>query len=203
MDTFSFCQQAPPSLNIQKTIMTLATKLDFDGVCLVSVSGGSDSDILIDLIERSDKKCKVIYVFFDTGIEYFATKEHLDYLEKNYNIVIERQKAAVPVPLGVKRYGVPFLSKQVSNFIARLQSKNYSWSLNSDFANDITQFPKAKAGLKWWHNNWGSHSHFNIERNRLLKEYMSSSPPPLISDKCCEGAKNEPLTCVIQFISLI
>jgi predicted phosphoadenosine phosphosulfate sulfurtransferase len=46
---------------------------------LCSVSGGSDSDIMIDLIYRIDRNKKVKYVWFDTGLEYQATKDHLIY----------------------------------------------------------------------------------------------------------------------------
>lgn len=55
---------------------------------MVSLSGGSDSDIMLDLIQRvlAEKRynydSEIHYVFFDTGIEYEATKRHLDYLEQ-------------------------------------------------------------------------------------------------------------------------
>lgn len=53
---------------------------------MVSVSGGSDSDILLDLCAKLDESKKCTYVFFDTGLEYQATKEHLKYLEDKYGI---------------------------------------------------------------------------------------------------------------------
>ena len=95
-----------------------------------SVSGGADSDILIDLCERAESHF-VSYVFFDTGIEYQATKEHLAELEAKYDVKIHKEKAKVPVPLGNKRYGVPFLSKYVSEMISRLQRHNFQWEDDS------------------------------------------------------------------------
>ena len=56
-----------------------------------SVSGGADSDIMIDICEKV-KPHGVHYVWFDTGIEYQATKEHLKYLENHYGITIERER---------------------------------------------------------------------------------------------------------------
>ena len=56
-----------------------------------SVSGGADSDIMIDICEKV-KPHGVRYVWVDTGIEYQATKEHLNYLEKHYGITIEREQ---------------------------------------------------------------------------------------------------------------
>ena len=107
-----------------------------------SVSGGADSDILIDLCERAEPHF-VSYVFFDTGIEYQATKEHLDWLEQKYGIEIYREKAKVPVPLGNKRYGVPFLSKNVSNMIWRLQSNGFQWE-DDTFENLYAKYPKRR-----------------------------------------------------------
>lgn len=78
---------------------------------LCSISGGSDSDVMLDIVWRCDKDDKVDYVCFDTGLEYQATKEHLDYLEEKYNIKILRYKAIKPIPLSCKQYGQPFLSK--------------------------------------------------------------------------------------------
>lgn len=69
----------------------------------------------------------VEYVFFDTDIEYQATKEHLTYLEDKYNIDISKERAKCPVPSSNKRYGVPFLSKHVSEMIYRLQKHNFKW----------------------------------------------------------------------------
>ena len=42
-----------------------------------SISGGSDSDIVLDLIHKVDEDSKVKYFWIDTGLEYSATKEHL------------------------------------------------------------------------------------------------------------------------------
>lgn len=81
---------------------------------MCSVSGGSDSDIAIDICQKLDSENKISYVFFDTGLEYQATKEHLKYLESKYGIEIVVAKAKKPIPTCCKQYGQPFLSKQVS-----------------------------------------------------------------------------------------
>ena len=74
---------------------------------LCSISGGSDSDIVLDVIQNVDEKKKVRYFWIDTGLEYRATKEHLDDLEKKYGIEIERIKACKPIPVCCKEYGQP------------------------------------------------------------------------------------------------
>ena len=162
-----------------------------------SISGGADSDILVDMCERAVPHF-VSYVFFDTGIEYQATKEHLNYLEDKYGIEIYREKAKVPVPLGNHKYGKPFLSKNVSNMIWRLQSNGFQWE-DDTFENLYKKYPNCKCGLLWWTNSKGEGSHFNIQRNTWLKEFLITNPPPFkISDKCCLGAKKNTVNVYLK-----
>lgn len=163
---------------------------------MCSISGGSDSDIILDLCEKlkSESEAKIEYVFFDTGLEYQATKEHLKYLEEKYNIEIIKAKAVKPIPLSCRQYGQPFLSKQVSEFIQRLQRHNFKWE-NKTFEELLAEYPKCKAALKWWCNEYpqaqnGRESKFNIAYNKGLKEFMLLNPPEFkISNKCCYFAK--------------
>lgn len=43
---------------------------------ICSVSGGADSDVMLDICYRCDKDKKIDYVWFNTGLEYQATKDH-------------------------------------------------------------------------------------------------------------------------------
>ena len=158
-----------------------------NGIC--SVSGGSDSDVMLDICWRCDKDNKIQYVWFDTGLEYQATKEHLKYLEEKYDIEIKPYRAEKPIPTCCKQYGQPFLSKQVSEFIQRLQRHNFKWE-DEPFEVLSKRYPKCQAALKWWCNKWGEKSKFNIEYNKWLKEFIIENPPDfLISNKCCHYAK--------------
>ncbi|HCC35135.1 MAG TPA: phosphoadenosine phosphosulfate reductase [Ruminococcaceae bacterium] len=156
---------------------------------LCSVSGGSDSDLLIHLCESARGDRPVFYMFFDTGIEYQATHNHLDELEAWYGIKIHRLRAETPVPAGCKKYGQPFLSKRVSENIERLQAHGFRWE-NAPFDVLMARYPNCKKALRWWCNEWGEGSSFNISANKLLKEFMIENPPRFaISAKCCDGAK--------------
>lgn len=157
---------------------------------MVSVSGGSDSDIIIDLVSRSaEDKSKIHFVFFDTGVEYEATKRHLSYLEEKYGVTIERIRAEKPVPYVTRHYGQPFISKFVSEMMMRLQKYNFDWS-NDTYENLIKRFPRCSSALKWWCNANGENSRFNIDRNRYLKEFILENPPAFnISNRCCHYAK--------------
>ena len=164
---------------------------------LVSVSGGSDSDILLDAIHRLDPDKKATYVFFNTGLEYAATKKHLAELEEKYGIKIEWVPPILPIPTCCKKYGVPFWSKQASEYISRLQRHSFKWE-DRPFDELLQEYPKCKAALRWWCNEWprkrdGGPSTFSIEYIPWLKEYMVAYPPQFrISPMCCTKAKKEP-----------
>lgn len=154
-----------------------------------SISGGSDSDIMLDICYRCDKDNKIDYVWFDTGLEYQATKEHLGYLKEKYGIDIKSYKAIKPIPISCKEYGQPFISKHVSEMISRLQRHNFKWEDRS-FEKLYQEYPKCKSALQWWCNANGDNSRFNINRNKYLKEFMIKFPINFkVSNKCCQYAK--------------
>ena len=176
---------------VLKYLMTTNVKVDQYKNIVVSVSGGSDSDIMIDMFTKCDLNKKVKYVFFDTGLEFEATKKHLDFLEKKYNIQIEREKPNKSIPTSCKEHGQPFMSKQVSEFMSRLQRHNFKWE-DRTFDELYKEYPKCKSALKWWCNEKGEKSAFNINRNKLLKEFIIVNPPTFsISNKCCQYAKKD------------
>lgn len=163
---------------------------------MVAISGGSDSDILLDAIYRLDPDRKATYVYFDTGMEYDATKRHLKELEERYGIEIEKVKPILPIPTCCAKYGVPFWSKRVSELIYRLQRHNFKWE-DKPFDVLIQEYPRCRAALRWWCNMYpkkdnGSESSLNIAYAPYLKEYIIENPPPPISAKCCQKAKKDP-----------
>ena len=147
---------------------------------MVSVSGGADSDIMIDMIERIGYPLsQVEYVFFNTGMEFQATIRHLNFLEQKYGIEIKRFKAKVPVPLGVQKYGAPFLAKKVSQNISRLQKHNFRWE-DRPFEELYKEYPYCKSALRWWCNGWSENSSQNIKRYKYLKDFMVENPPDFL-----------------------
>ena len=195
-DVFEIMGDKPLTTAIADAMIITNNKIQKYDKIIVSISGGADSDIMLDMCWRLDTEKKCEYVFFDTGIEYEATKRHLDYLEQKYNIKIRREKATVPVPLGCKRYGQPFLTKHVSEMMNRLQKHNFQWE-DEPFEVLIKKYPNCKSALNWWCNQHklpsGRQSQMNINKHKLLKEFIIANPPQCnISQKCCEGAKKKP-----------
>lgn len=170
-----------------------------------SISGGSDSDIVLDIIHNVDENGKVTYFWIDTGLEYTATKEHIDYLEQKYGITIERIKAAKSIPACVREYGVPFLSKYVSEQMMRLQAHGFKWE-DKPLQELLAEYPNCKTALQWWSNAYYSDekgevkmSRFAIGRNKWLKEFIMQNPPDFpISNKCCDYAKKKPAKLFIK-----
>lgn len=179
---------------VESLVMTEAKIRQYDKI-LCSISGGSDSDIMLDLCEKFNVDKKITYAFFDTGLEYAATKSHIEYLEQKYNIKIVVVKAEKSIPTCCAEYGQPFLSKQVSEWISRLQRHGFEWK-DEPFDVLYKKYPNCKAALRWWCNDFGkedSKSRFNIAYNQHLKDFMVKNPPKFkISNKCCLYAKKKP-----------
>lgn len=154
-----------------------------------SISGGSDSDVMLDLVYRMDTEKKVRYVWFNTGLEYEATKQHLSYLENEYNIEIIRTPATVSIPLAVKNYGQPFVSKFVSGCINQLQSHGFDFTVEHDYDDDIREYAGCQTAIGWWHNRHKIKM-WNINYNVHLRDFLSLYPPDfLISNRCCHYSK--------------
>lgn len=74
--------KVPPSQEIQDTVVkTLDNVRDHEKI-MCAVSGGYDSDIVLDLLVRCGAKEKTTFVFNDTGLEHEATKKHLGFFTK-------------------------------------------------------------------------------------------------------------------------
>ena len=189
-------ESAPHNLQIVDALAKCQTQIRNHQKILVSVSGGRDSDVMMDLIVRCGGKDKVTFVFFNTGLEYNATKKQIEYLKTKYDVEIVVVPPIKPIPTCVKEYGVPFWSKHVSEMIRRLQRHNFKWE-DKPYDELIQEYPKCVSALKWWCNSYvmenGNMSSFNIGYVPYLKEFILQNPPTFkISNTCCNYAKKQP-----------
>lgn len=153
----------------------------------VSISGGSDSDIVLDIISKY-KAENIDFIYFNTGLEYQATRDHIKVLEEKYKIKIETIRPKKPIPLCVRNYGEPFINKKASEMIMRLQKHNFKWE-DKSFDELYKEYPNCRSALKWWCNCYDSHT-LNISNNKYLKEFLIEYPPDFpISSLCCHYAK--------------
>jgi 3'-phosphoadenosine 5'-phosphosulfate sulfotransferase (PAPS reductase)/FAD synthetase len=189
-------ESTPQRLNIIDAMLKAHSVLGRHRRAAISVSGGADSDIMLDLLELvKPETCALAYVFFDTGLEYAATKRHLDELEAKYGISIHRRRAKKTVAAACREYGVPFVSKDVSEYLSRLQAHGFDWN---DAPEDATpeKYGRCKSALDWYYhrrpNSRTGKSVHTIVRYKLLREFIQSEPPDFaISDRCCDYAKKD------------
>jgi len=103
---------------------------------ICSYSGGSDSDILLDLIERTRKAFNlppVKYAFFNTGLEMKATKDHVREVAEKYGIEITTERPKVNIVLAARKYGIPFVSKIMSSGLSEWQKKGVPLSIADEY----------------------------------------------------------------------
>lgn len=182
---------------VRETMHHIKEETERGGKILVAISGGSDSDIMMDIFERIGyPPGLVIYAWYDTGLEFEATKRHLDDLEAKYGIKIERRRPVMTVAQATKKYGVPFISKRTAMYITRLQQHGFQWE-DTNLGDSLNKYGRCMSALKWWYEGYGP-GRFSIRELAGLKEFMMQNPPPKISNKCCDYAKKYPAKHAIK-----
>lgn len=121
---------------------------------ICSYSGGADSDILIDLIERTRKMfndacgCETLkpvkYVFFNTGLEMAATKRHVKETAEKYGVEIEEVRPKVNIVTASRQHGIPFVSKIMSAGLEGWQRKGIPLSIADEYAQAEDKAAKRK-----------------------------------------------------------
>ena len=125
----------------------IAKRLTEHPNAICSYSGGSDSDIMIDLIERTRELFglpPVKYVFFNTGLEMKATKDHVKEVAKKYGVEIEEVRPKVNIVKATREHGVPFVSKIMSAGLEGWQKKDVPLTIADEYANAEDKETKRK-----------------------------------------------------------
>ena len=177
---------------------------------ICSYSGGADSDIMIDLIERT----RVIfglppvkYVFFNTGLEMQATKDHVKETAEKYGVEIKEERPKVNIVNATRRYGVPFVSKIMSSGLSEWQKKGIPLSIAQEYdkASDKAakrkelkeRYPKCESVINvlCCCNSAGEprpNIQLVINSSKYMRDFISEYPPDFkISAKCCDYCKKQ------------
>ena len=190
----------------------ILTRLKQHPNAICSYSGGSDSDIMIDMIERARALIPgyikpVKYVFFNTGLEMKATKDHVKATAEKYGVEIEECRPKINIVKASREYGIPFMSKYFSQALGEWQKKGIPMSIIDEYekADDkaatfqkfVRCYPKSKRLINFLLNtDKNGVQHFNqlgIQSAKYLREYMEKYPPNFqISAKCCDYCKKQP-----------
>lgn len=192
----------------------IATRLRQHPSAICSYSGGSDSDILIDIIERTRKMFSdgclpaVKYVFFNTGLEMKATKDHVKATAEKYGVEIEECRPKIGIVQAVKMCGVPFMSKAFSEGLGELMKKQIPLDIVEQYKNSTDKcskyeefkkkYPKSTCALKFLldcdsKGNLAKNNQLNISGEKYFLDFLRDNPPDFtISKKCCDYCKKEP-----------
>lgn len=177
---------------------------------ICSYSGGSDSDIMIDLIERTRKLFNlppIKYAFFNTGLEMQATKNHVKATAKKYGVEITEYRPKVNIVQATRQHGVPFVSKIMSAGLSEWQKKGVPLSIADEYAaaedkeakrQELRErYPKCESVINFLCccNSKGEprpNIQLVINSSRYMRDFIGECPPDFkISAKCCDYCKKQ------------
>jgi len=127
---------APRKFETIKSIIARSLIEHPNAIC--SYSGGSDSDIMLHLIEMVRKIFNlppIQYCFFNTGLEMDAIKRHVREMEQLYGVTITKHRPQKGIVQSTREHGIPFISKIVSSGLEGMQKKNIPLSIAAEYAN--------------------------------------------------------------------
>lgn len=175
-----------------------------------SYSGGADSDILIDVLERTRTTFDlppIHYVFFNTGLEMKATKDHVKATAEKYGVEIEEARPKIGIVTAARTYGIPFVSKIMSAGLSEWQKKGIPLSIATEYelAEDKTakraelrkRYPKCESVINFLLccNSEGEprpNIQLVINSSKYMRDFIGECPPDFpISAKCCDYCKKQ------------
>lgn len=158
--------------SLERKIKVTQTKIlewyyHYGGKVFVSLSGGKDSTVLLDLARRAFLDIKAAFV--DTGLEYPEVRSFVKTISD-----VEWLRPTMPFNTVIEKYGYPVISKEVAKRI-------YYARHGSDWAiNHLNGLMKD-----------GTPSEYN-KRYMKYRYIVEQSDFP-ISEHCCEVMKKRPL----------
>lgn len=199
---------APDKFEAVKSIIGARLYLHPNAIC--SYSGGSDSDILLHLIETVRKELNlppVQYCFFNTGLEMEAIKRHVREMEKLYGVTITEHRPKKNIVKATREYGLPFVSKIMSAGLEGIQKKNIPLSIAAEYADAED---KAAKRLELKKRYPGCETTINflcccnskgeprpdiqlvINSSKYMLDFIIENPIPFkVSAKCCDYCKKQ------------
>lgn len=197
---------APHKFEAIKSI--IARRLIEHPNAICSYSGGSDSDIILHLIETVRKIFDlppIQYCFFNTGLEMEATKRQVRKMEELYGIKIDPYRPKKNIVQATREYGQPFVSKIMSAGLEGIQKKNIPLSIADEYANAEDKagkraelrerYPKCEATINFLCgcNSAGEprpDTQLVIGSSKYMLDFIKENPITFrISNKCCGCCK--------------
>jgi 3'-phosphoadenosine 5'-phosphosulfate sulfotransferase (PAPS reductase)/FAD synthetase len=177
---------------------------------ICSYSGGSDSDIMLHLIEEVRKTFgfpPIQYCFFNTGLEMEAIKRHVRETAEKYGVTIKEYRPKINIVQATRRYGQPFVSKIMSAGLEGIQKKNIPLEIADEYANaddkaakreELRQrYPKSESTINFLCgcNSAGEPRpdiQLVIGSSDYMLDFIKENPIPFkVSNKCCGYCKKD------------
>lgn len=199
---------APAKFQAIQSIIAKRLREHPNAIC--SYSGGADSDILIDLIERTRRLFNlppVTYAFFNTGLEMKATKDHVKAVAEKYGVEIQEHRPKVNIVKASREHGIPFVSKIMSYGLEEWQKKGIPLSIADEYAQADDKaakrqelrerYPKCESVINFLCCcNAAGEPRPNIQlvinSSKWMLDFLKENPPDFkISAKCCDYCKKQ------------
>ena len=198
---------APRKFQAIQSIVAKRLREHPNAIC--SYSGGADSDILIDVIERTREMLPslppVKYAFFNTGLEMQATKDHVRDIAAKYGVEIQSYLPETNIVMATRKYGVPFVSKIMSGGLGEWQKKGVPLSIADEYNNATDKaakrrelrerYPKCESLINFLCccNKDGEprpNIQLVINSSKYMLDFIRECPPDFkISADCCTYCK--------------
>lgn len=200
----------------------IAKRLREHPKAICSYSGGSDSDILIHLIERVRmifSLPSVKYAFFNTGLEMKAIKDHVRSTAGKYGVEIEEHRSRIGIVTASRRYGIPFVSKIMSAGLEGWQKKGIPLSIADEYAQAADKeakrqelskrFPRCESIINFLCccNSAGEPRpdiQLVINSSKYMLDFIREYPPDFqISAQCCDYCKKQVAHSAQKYFDMI
>lgn len=197
---------APAKFQAIKSIIERRLVEHPNAIC--SYSGGADSDIMIDIVEKARTGLglpPIQYAFFNTGLEMRATREHVKVTAEKYGVEIVEYRPKINIVMAARKYGIPFVSKIMSAGLSEWQKKGVPLSIADEYdhAQDKTEkrrelrerYPKCESVINFLCccNSAGDprpNIQLVINSSKYMRDFVGEYPPNFqISAKCCDYCK--------------
>lgn len=200
---------APAKFQAIQSIIAKRLREHPNAMC--SYSGGSDSDIMMHMIEsvRTIFNLPPIkYFFFETGLEMAATRRHVREQAERYGVEITTVRPKKNIVQATREYGQPFVSKIMSAGLEGVQKKGIPLSIHEEYNNAEDKAAKRQE-LKERYPGCETTINFLcccnskgeprpdiqlvINSSKYMLDFIRENPIPFkVSNRCCDICKKQP-----------
>ena len=165
---------------------------------------------MIDILEKTRigfNLPPIQYVFFNTGLEMKATKDHVKAVATKYGVEITEARPTVNIVQATRKYGIPFVSKIMSGGLEEWQKKGVPLSVADEYNNAEdkhkkrmelkARYPKCESLLNFLCccNSDGEprpNIQLVINSSKYMRDFIAEYPPDFkISARCCNYCKKQ------------